>query len=41
MGLSLAYDLIVNKHGGEIEAGNSEGGGARITVRLPVEDHRG
>ncbi|MFP4210975.1 MAG: sensor histidine kinase [Alkalispirochaeta sp.] len=41
LGLSLAYDLIVNKHGGEIEAGNSEGGGARITVRLPVEDHRG
>jgi len=41
LGLSVAYDLIVNKHGGEIEAENNEAGGARIIIRLPAEDYHG
>ena len=27
---------IVDQHGGTVEAGNHAGGGARLTVRLPV-----
>ena len=36
LGLSVAYGII-NKHGGEIEAGNVPGGGAIFTVKLPLE----
>jgi len=35
LGMSIAYDIVVNKHGGELSAGNHEGGGARILVRIP------
>lgn len=35
MGLALAYRLVQD-HGGEIEAGNREGGGARLRVTLPA-----
>ena len=37
-GLGLALvDRIVGLHGGEVEVGDSAGGGASFTVRLPVE----
>jgi len=36
LGLSIAQQIVL-EHGGEIEAENAEGGGAVLTVRLPVE----
>lgn len=39
LGLSLAYFIVTQNHGGEFEAGNvPKGRGARFTVRLPKED---
>ena len=35
LGLSISYE-IVKKHGGEITAANAPGGGATLTVRLPL-----
>jgi len=35
LGLSISYE-IVKKHGGEIRAENRAGGGATLTVRLPL-----
>ena len=35
LGLSVSYS-IVKGHGGAIEAGDADGGGARFTVRLPL-----
>jgi signal transduction histidine kinase len=35
LGLSISYE-IVKKHGGEITAANGPGGGATLTVRLPL-----
>jgi len=35
LGLSISYE-IVKKHGGEIRAASPPGGGATLTVRLPL-----
>ncbi|HUX44867.1 MAG TPA: ATP-binding protein [Terracidiphilus sp.] len=36
-GLGLAFvDAVVRAHGGEVTAGNRDGGGARITLSLPL-----
>jgi two-component system NtrC family sensor kinase len=37
LGLSIAYS-VVRKHGGTIDIGDAEGGGARITIRLPLPE---
>jgi signal transduction histidine kinase len=36
-GLSICYDIIVNKHGGKIEVENIPGSGAVFTVHLPIK----
>ena len=37
-GIGLAVcDEIVNLHGGVLEIGNAEGGGAEVTIRLPMK----
>ncbi len=36
-GLAVANDIIVNKHGGEIEVSSAEGAGTTFFIRLPVE----
>ena len=38
-GIGLAVcDEIINLHGGSFEIGNAEGGGAEVTIRLPVKN---
>ena len=38
-GIGLAVcDEIVNLHGGTFDIGNAEGGGAVVTIRLPVKE---
>lgn len=37
MGLSISYDIIVNRHNGEILVESSQGNGATFTVRLPIK----
>ena len=38
-GIGLAVcDEIVQRHGGTFEIGNAEGGGAVVTIRLPIEN---
>ncbi|MBI9101075.1 MAG: PAS domain S-box protein [Spirochaetales bacterium] len=37
LGLNISYDIIVNKHGGEIKAENAPEGGAVFTFKLPIE----
>jgi|GEM_PF-6701667 len=36
-GLSIVYDIIVNKHQGEIYVNSTEGHGATFTIELPIE----
>ena len=36
-GLAIAYSIIVDKHGGEINVGRSEFGGAEFVIRLPLD----
>lgn len=36
LGLNISYDIIVNKHGGELTAGNNPSGGAYFLVKLPI-----
>ena len=36
LGLSIAYDIIVQEHGGQIEAQSSEGDWAEVVIRLPM-----
>lgn len=35
-GLAICYDVVVNKHGGQIAVGGKPGEGAVFTVRIPV-----
>ena len=37
LGLSIAYDIITNKHKGQIYAESIPGVGTRITFKLPIE----
>jgi signal transduction histidine kinase len=37
MGLSISYDIIVNRHQGEILVESSQGNGATFTVKLPIK----
>ncbi|MBN2233274.1 MAG: response regulator [Deltaproteobacteria bacterium] len=37
LGLNISYDIIVNKHGGEISVAGEPGRGAEFTFRLPVD----
>ncbi|WP_169433133.1 PAS domain-containing sensor histidine kinase [Maridesulfovibrio zosterae] len=42
-GLSICYDIVVNKHSGTIEVGNNPESGAIFTIQLPIEatdDHK-
>ncbi len=36
LGLNISYDIIVNRHLGELSAGNIDGGGAYFIIKLPV-----
>ncbi|WP_053955347.1 GAF domain-containing sensor histidine kinase [Inediibacterium massiliense] len=36
LGLAIAYDIITNKHKGEIQASESEWNGAKFTIKLPL-----
>mgnify|MGYP001359136947 CR=1 FL=1 len=36
LGMSIAYDIIVNKHQGRLEIGNNDDGGAFVHIRLPL-----
>jgi len=40
LGLSLVYSII-DEHGGRIQAGNQDGGGAVFTIELPVQSEKG
>ncbi|ARJ64783.1 hypothetical protein WV31_03380 [Magnetospirillum sp. ME-1] len=35
-GLAICYDVVVNKHGGQILVGGEQGHGAIFTIRIPV-----
>jgi two-component system, NtrC family, sensor kinase len=37
-GLNICYDIIVNKHGGKIEFGNTPNSGAVFTILLPINE---
>ncbi len=37
-GLALSYDIIVNKHNGEIKVESEEGTGTKFIVKLPIEN---
>jgi signal transduction histidine kinase len=37
MGLSISYDIIVNRHNGEILVESSQGNGAKFTIKLPIK----
>lgn len=37
LGLIISYDIIVNKHGGEIEAQSEENQGTSFLIRLPIK----
>ncbi len=40
LGLSIAYDIITNKHSGEISATSKNGQGTTITIKLPLEENK-
>ncbi len=37
LGLGIAYDILVNKHGGTIEVDSEPGEGTAVTIRLPID----
>ena len=37
LGLSMSYDIIVNKHNGELSVESKEGIGSIFTIKLPIE----
>ncbi len=37
LGLYISYDIVVNKHGGNIDVRNNEEGGATFTICLPIK----
>jgi PAS domain S-box-containing protein len=36
LGLSVSYDIVVNKHGGKISVASKAGEGALFTIRIPI-----
>jgi PAS domain S-box-containing protein len=40
LGLSVAYSIITDKHGGSISTESTPGKGARFTIKLPIVDVR-
>jgi two-component system, NtrC family, sensor kinase len=40
LGLNISYDIVVNKHGGELTVSSNLGRGTRFTVKLPVSQNR-
>jgi len=39
IGLSISYDIIVNRHHGEIIVDSNYGEGAKFTIKLPLKQH--
>jgi PAS domain S-box-containing protein len=37
-GLALSYDIIVNKHNGDIKVESKKGSGTKFTIKLPIEN---
>lgn len=37
LGLNIAYDIVVNKHGGELNVNSTVGVGTEFIVKLPIE----
>ncbi len=35
LGLNISYDIVVNKHGGELLVENCENGGVKFTIKIP------
>jgi PAS domain S-box-containing protein len=38
-GLALSYDIIVNKHNGDISVESEQGKGTKFTIKLPIENN--
>jgi len=39
-GLTIAYNIVVNRHGGRLQVESEPGSGALFRVMLPVENHQ-
>lgn len=40
-GLAIAYDIVVNKHGGSLECTSTPGEGSSFVLHLPLQDNSG
>ncbi|MHB1392299.1 MAG: ATP-binding protein [Clostridia bacterium] len=40
LGLSISYDIIKNKHNGDIEIESTEGIGSKFKLKFPCEDFK-